>query len=151
MIISLDPGVKKAGVAVFHDKKLTEAWLAHGKNWQDTAQNVKSHFIACYSAELVMEKPQVYVQSKLKGDPDDLIGLALMAGCVAGMLSAGVKSVYLYFPRQWKGQVPKNIMTARTKEKLSDEERSRVDLPAKYLQHNVWDAVGIGLYHLKRH
>ena len=36
-------------------------------------------------------------------------------------------------------------------EKLSKAERQRVELPrAKSYQHNIWDAIGIGLHFLKR-
>lgn len=152
-MVSVDPGVKAAGVAVFEDKELTAAWLERGKGWLETAQGIYASIETRYPTEVVLrtewivEIPQVYTQDKLKGDPNDLIQLALVAGGL-GTLVGGIKT---YLPRQWKGQTPKKTSNARTQEKLSREEMSRVELPrAKSLHHNVWDAIGIGLYHVRR-
>jgi hypothetical protein len=41
-------------------------------------------------------------------------------------------------------------MTERIQSKLSVAEAKTIDLPAKSYQHNVWDAAGIGLHHLRR-
>jgi hypothetical protein len=96
----------------------------------------------------VIECPQVYVHSRAKGDPNDLIRLALMAGVIVGAI--GQKNVVEYRPAEWKGQVPKDVMTERIKRSLNKGEQSRVVLPrAMSLAHNVWDAVGIGLHHLR--
>jgi hypothetical protein len=81
----------------------------------------------------------------------DLISLAIFVGSAATrLLSLGLQPVF-YEPSAWKGSVPKDVMIERIKRRLSPEEHARVDLPrAKSLHHNIWDAVGIGLYHLKR-
>lgn len=131
--VSIDPGVRLCGLAAWIDGKLHYARL--------------DSCIAYWSSDwaLAIEKPQVYVQSKLKGDPNDLIDLAI----AVGKISTRFSEVVMYRPAQWKGQVPKDIMTERIKLKLSNRELDLVDLPAKSLQHNVWDAIGIGLHHLK--
>lgn len=151
VLICLDPGVKAAGVAIYEDNELSRAFLASGSGWQDTAQTAWELILDGYpfglrglNPELAIEIPQVY--EKRKTDPNDLISLALMAGAFAGR----AVEVTTYLPRIWKGQVPKHIMTRRIKKKLSPEEMTRVELPsARSLQHNVWDAVGIGQYHLR--
>ncbi len=154
MMISIDPGVKTAGVACWEDDELISAWLSKGETWDRTAFNVlcclEDHFPKeiILSAHAVIERPQVYREEFLKGDPNDLITLALMVGATAGYL---INEPTLYYPREWKGQVPKDTMIERIKGKLSEEEYRRVDLPrAKSLHHNIWDAVGIGLYQLGR-
>ena len=149
VIVSVDPGAKLAGVAIFNDELVT-AYLVKGNNALDTARSVWGS-LAIYNAaglHLVIEKPQVYVQSKQKGDANDLITLAIMVGALASHFDFDVT---LYLPRQWKGQVPKDIMIERIKTKLSKDELSRIELPrVQSLHHNIWDSVGIGLHHQKR-
>lgn len=98
---------------------------------------------------LAIEVPQVYGGPQ-KEDPNDLIDLAVSAGRV--IQSARWSEVTRYLPREWKGQTPKKIDNARTLKVLTPEERSVYDAcgVAKSLRHNLLDAVGIGLRHLKR-
>jgi hypothetical protein len=152
MLISLDPGVQVAGVAIFEDFELSRAFLVRGDGWHETASNAWDIIRDSYPAsvlilaDVVVEIPQIYDTRQI--DVNDLITLSLMAGAFVGK---GSPFVTTYLPAQWKGQVPKRIMTNRTKNKLSPEECARVELPsARGLQHNVWDAVGIGLHHLRK-
>lgn len=62
---------------------------------------------------------------------------------------------HAYFPREWEGNLnrkgPSDPVVERVKGRLTPEEFSRVVLPgASSKAHNVWDSVGIGLYHLGR-
>ena len=152
MLVSIDPGAKLAGVALWDDNELTCAWLTRGEDWRDTALNVSrevhQRIPRLDDVDVAIERPQVYVQSKQKGDPNDLITIALMAGGAASLTATGLVTVYL--PREWKQSVPKEIMVRRIQARLTSEERARVELPAPSLAHNVWDAVGIGLHQLKR-
>lgn len=155
MLVSIDPGVRLCGVAVFEDGELASAWLSKSSGWRTMAYCVVSDLQKRYPLEvlepgrLVIEKPQIYTQNKLKGDPNDLIDLACVVGALGVLMIRQELTTYL--PRQWKGQVPKHVMIERIKGKLSEDERKRIELPsAKSLQHNVWDAVGIGLHHERK-
>lgn len=101
-----------------------------------------------YFDEVVVEKPQIYVKSK--GDPNDLINVALAAGYWTGLGS----KVFTLLPNQWKGTVPKAICQARIEKKLTSKELAIVTKLTKKLgktkAHNVWDAVGIYLFHVGR-
>jgi hypothetical protein len=152
VLISLDPGVKVAGVAIFEDNELTRAFLARGSGWHETAEAAWQALTDSYPASVLLnadaavEIPQIYESRET--DPNDLITVALMAGAFASPVCGEITT---YLPFSWKGQVPKPIMTKRTKNKLSFEEHARVELPsARGLQHNVWDAIGIGLHHLRK-
>lgn len=113
---------------------------------------------------LGVETMQVYQGSRQKGDPNDLIPLAH----VAGFLHAAIRparAVY-YRPREWKGQVPANECCRRVIGRLSPLECSRVDGLDRFLaalataeranrevggtDHNTIDGVGIGLKLLGR-
>jgi len=75
--------------------------------------------------------------------------MACAAGGIATALLAQHQQAEVFFvlPYEWKKQVPKSISSRRSEDALSEDERERVALPsAKGLAHNVWDAVGIGLY-----
>ncbi len=97
--------------------------------------------------EIVIELPQVYGKSG-KGDPNDLIRVAAIAGVVAGRFD--VKTNFV-LPRTWKGQTPKPISHARARDVLSEREQKIVDSVAKGApKEDVWDAVAIGLWALNR-
>lgn len=153
MLVSLDPGAKLAGVACWTSSGvLASAFLVRGRDWFDTAtkvgEQVYLRFASDGPVDVVVERPQVYVQSKQKGDPNDLITVALMAGAAASNIAQGRVTACL--PREWKGSVPKDAMVERIRRRLTPEEYARVDLPARSLRHNVFDAVGIGLHQLGR-
>ena len=57
------------------------------------------------------------------------------------------KSILHVTPAQWKGQTPKKVTEQRARKALTWDELVAVELPsARSLHHNVWDAVGIGLW-----
>ena len=150
-MISIDPGLRSCGVALWNDSTLTSAFLLKGspKNiGPDAWQEMRAALIP-YSYQFphaVIEFPQVYVRSRSKGDPNDLLQIA----AIVGGLSALFTNVEVVRPAEWKGQVPKEVTRARAQARLSAGEISRVSLPTKSLEHNVWDAIGIGLWKIKR-
>lgn len=137
MLVSIDPGKHKCGMAWWEDTELVTAGLVESPPL----------LIPEKTNHLVIEVPQIYARSKSKGDPNDLIDLAVMVGRIISICDI---SYTLYRPREWKGQVPKDVMVSRIKGKLSKKELERITLPAKTLQHNVFDAIGIGLKYLNR-
>ena len=153
MILTVDPGSKKAGVALFEPTgKLMTAWLVEGRDWRETADAVMRTLpiSAVNMSAVCIEKMQWYPESPVP--VEDLITLSLMAGRVTGLFSGWVgDNTFEYLPRQWKGQVPKDIMIERIKAELLDKETGRLKLPKdKSKAKDVWDAIGIGLYHLRK-
>jgi len=153
MILCIDPGAKKAGVALFETTGLlTTAWLSEGKDWRETADNVMRGLpvSAGLISSVCIEKMQWYPQNPVP--VEDLITLSLMAGRATGLFSGWIgDNTFEYYPREWKGQTPKKIMIERIKAELTPKETKRVQLP-KHLkkQLDVWDAIGIGCYHLRK-
>lgn len=99
-----------------------------------------------------VEIPQVYSGPRAKGDPNDLIQVALCAGWVISQYrQADLKTVK---PAEWKGQEPKDITYKRVLASLDAVERATFDICLsrfnKGVRHNVVDAVGIGLWALRR-
>ena len=154
---SIDPGLNNCGVAIWNDETLVHAKLVKtqarkGASLSDRifwmAAAVK-RYLLCPHAEpvspvmtLVIELPQTYGGRAAKGDTNDLIHLAAVVGALIHL----APSVVLVRPREWKGNVPGDIFVERTKKKLSPEQVNKIDLPTKSLEHNVYDAVALGLW-----
>lgn len=107
---------------------------------------------------LVAEKPQHYLSHKSKGDPNHLTPLAIECGVLSGLAfcagkreddSDGIDEsrIRLWYPRQWKGQLPKSVTKHDCKRVLSHQEMlvAGSDTP-----HDKWDAIALGLYELDR-
>jgi len=159
MIVAVDPGIHDCGVSVWRpDGQLFTAGLVNNsaqqpgcENAQPMSEAVRLWLVANGAgapASLAIEVPQVYTRTHSKGDPNDLIDLACVVGAV--MAVRPWRSITAYRPAQWKGNVPKDVTAERALRDLSCAERLRVQECAPSLLHNVWDAVALGLAHLKK-
>lgn len=143
MLLSVDPGVHHHGCALWEGGELIAAWMSE-KDTPDILGEISSYIPVDLLNHVVIECMQVYASTGV-AKANDLLAVNWAAGELVGDLGHGL-AVTKYKPRAWKGQVPKGIMVKRIIQKLSIEERSRVELPtAASKQHNVWDGVGIGL------
>lgn len=149
--ISLDPGIRGCGVAFFESGELRRACylrnpVRHGDDLDAVAAMSRAIFGRFpYAKSVAAERMQIYAERSEK-DPNDLIPLAGISGAVASLVGAGV----WYKPFAWKGNIPKGEeFTRRVLSRLSITERSTVE-DAGHLSHNVYDAIGIGLFHLGR-
>lgn len=152
MLVAVDPGKLVAGVALFDDKELAAAWLVEGNHHFDTAERILDSVLDRVPRPLitrvVIEKMQIYLGERV--NKNDLIDVAIMTGATGEAFRLRLMNplvIELPHPRKWKGQVPKDVMVKRVIKTLSGEEHQRVRVPSqKKLAHNVWDAVGIGLW-----
>lgn len=168
LTMSIDPGVRCA-CAVWLDGQLVSAKLFGGLGGQvhpclepvDPVVEFACEFLPRLEMgkllglpsgkppfdEIVIEKPVVYDTKHQKGDQQDLIGLAIVVGALTSALAPYAQGILHVTPSQWKGQTPKPVTKKRAIKALSEDELAVVELPtAKGLQHNCWDAVGIGLH-----
>lgn len=142
-LISIDPGKKSSGIAVFENDILIDCCLQQSPSL--------FNILLPSISNVVIEKPQIYKQQLWKGDPNDLVEVAIVVGKYIQLFEECdiVETVY---PRLWKGQRPKAVDNNYTLSILSDGERdifNNVDIP-RHLQHNIIDAIGIGLWKLGR-
>ena len=157
-VLAVDPGTHSTGWARFEGGTMVAAGVALGGTGAQPARVVataRAVELANGSPtgldELVVEYPQVHKYgSAAKADPDDLLALALVAGAV--LQTYPDARARLVRPAQWKGQVPKAVMGRRVMEHLTPPERGVVDAVAMAHKpdHNMLDAIGIGLWHLGR-
>ena len=141
--LCIDPGKHAFGWALFEGTHL--AACAYTK--REALTNLRSLVVAAPFVVRI-ERPQIYPHSK--GDPNDLIDIAIFCGEAAYAFRA--YEVEFVLPHAWKGSVPKKVMTDRILNRLTAVERQIVEACGcpKSKIHNVLDAVGLGLWRLKR-
>ncbi|AGC44557.1 hypothetical protein MYSTI_03245 [Myxococcus stipitatus DSM 14675] len=167
-LVSIDPGLRHCGVALFDvpgggSATLLAAGLPKNpepqggelspSSWASMALAVRGWLqprLGDESYQLIIEMPRVYAAAHQKGDQNDLIQLSGVVGMLGGYLPnvATRRSVH---PRDWKGTLDADAFIERIKQRLDASEHLRVELPSSSaLHHNVWDAIGIGLHALGR-
>lgn len=170
-LLSLDPGIRVAGAALFRGSTLIAAELIRSP--EKTGNGVRACVVIAQEImswaahtlhmrtvgpmaartvdELIAEWPKIYATrlraGKTKEDPNDMPPLAGVGAALGALVyPATLNSVA---PSDWKGQVPPDAFLDRIVGRLSSEERTH--LPAEGAKaHNVIDAIGIGLHHLGR-
>lgn len=143
-LLSIDPGVHRAAVAWFHAGELARTW------YLEVEEDTGLHTLPPAPLNVLIEMPRVYKASQQKGDPNDVVALARVVGRLQEHYLREGKVVHLVEPRAWKGTLKKATMTERIRGRLSAAELRRVARAAKGLEHNILDAVGIGLHALGR-
>jgi hypothetical protein len=150
VFVYIDPGVHGCGVAAFGDNELLTAAYVNGLGGAHHPLLEVVGPVAAWVENLgvpvhtvMIEKPKVYDAAFQKGDQRDIVNLAVVVGALASKLNLPTA---LREPWEWKGQTPKDVTTARAKAVLEPEELAGIDMPRlKSLEHNVWDAVAMGL------
>jgi len=148
-LVSIDPNVKRMALAVWEDGVLQSTLYLRSdlKGCQHTFDLL--HELVLDPDEIAIEMMQIYRGGEQKKAA--LLKLNFYGGFAAGALYRDGTDVTGYLPRQWKGSVPKDKMLPRIMGKLTPVELQNVTLPTgKSYQHDVWDAVGVGLHHLGR-
>lgn len=158
-LISVDPGLRACGVAVFRESVLSRALFVvspersarGGAAWVAMAWAVAQAVAAESWTSAVVEFPQQYDGESHEVDRRDLSELTAVAGAVALVLSAKASVLWTPVPREWKGQVPKDVHGRRILSRLTPAETYRVEWPkAERFRHNVTDAIGLGLRRIGR-
>lgn len=162
-LIAIDPGVRSMAIAVFDDVgTLQDAWNEAVPGFGSLSRLLE-HW-GSPSVRLVLrlqrhvrlvrivvgERQIVYPGAKgLKTNPNDLLDLAMCSGAFYGALCVDmVASLTLVEPAEWKAQVPKDITKKRIEELLAPSEKVNIKKGGE--MHNVYDAIGIGLFALGR-
>lgn len=169
-MIAIDPGVHSMAIAVFGDGGvLLDAWNEESKSafkidvnlsvaeqierWGSPSvrliNRLQSH-VRLERNRIVGERQVVYPGAKgLKTNPNDLLDLAMCAGAFYGALCVDmVATLTVVEPAEWKAQVPKDITRKRIETLLGSTEKMLIKKGGE--MHNVYDAIGIGLFALGR-
>jgi hypothetical protein len=99
---------------------------------------------------VVAEMPQRYPHDTV--NPNDLITLAYRLGRVVGPLEREGAVIHTVLPREWKGQMPKDLCHRRSRAKLTPAELAIVDAVLPTLgakaKTDMLDAVALGQWAL---
>jgi len=157
-LIAIDPG-KATGVAVFDGSDPDLPFDGDRLKFADVCTFEDCRRVIEESAPLrqskpagdcIIEVPQVYQGQQQKGDQNDLIALAVMVGKYAECAKENRFVVKLVKPREWKGQLPKDVCWRRVRETLTPHELSQIPKLPKTKAHNMHDAIGLGTWFQKR-
>lgn len=165
VLVAVDPGIDRCGVATFLDARLTwagyvgvvqKASVSPFVRARDTARAVHDAVVHVGIDKISMvaiEWPRMYTPGKSKGGGRDLMLLVAVGSAFAALLSAET-IVDAIEPDRWKGQLPETVLTGRVIARLSSEERAVLTTCLETVpegkRHNVFDACGIALWVLKR-
>lgn len=117
LVVGIDPGLDACGVAVWDGHIMRSRTIRPKTNTLDKRVNEICDLLGSLRPRVVViEKPQVYKGHLSKGDPNDLIDLAILVGALVHLF--GPAKILLPKPVQWKGQVPKRIHHARIKQRV---------------------------------
>lgn len=153
--ISVDPGVRGCGVAVFSGDLLRAFYVKNpiekGDDYAaaaNMASAVLNSVLHDAATTAIIECPMVYSGAKQRGAQSDIVAVAGVSYSIAARLSAIGVDCFRVLPYQWKGQVPKEIMLRRIESTLMPTELTVIQKTPKSVRHNVIDAIGIGLHYL---
>ncbi len=149
LLIAIDPGKRVCGVSVWgcSPKKASLLYACSIRPMQDIqdlpsqVEDIWLQFSEGFEEappQFVFEVPQYYTKKRATFRGVDALFDVLDAFHKYGIL---VKD-YVY-PNQWKGNVPKKVHKRRIENALTTGEKERVDPSGT---HDMWDAVGIGLF-----
>lgn len=145
-VISIDPGKRHAGVAIWEHTTLTRAYLAQSPKDAPWLSFLKQLPPMCQRGYI--EIPQVF-----PGQParhEDLLQLAASAGAIAGYVRGDWEQIR---PAVWTKKTcsKKGPRIERALARLSETELARIEWPStKLRREDVGDAIALGLYALKR-
>jgi hypothetical protein len=143
-LLCVDPG-KTTGLAVFRDNALIQAFAGPSSEIlkKPPPSNVPLMTV-------VIENPR---WTPMRGvDPNDLLDLSRLVGRFEDYYTRAGHTVFLVTPMQWKGSVKKSIHNRRVLELLTAHETMLLPKRprAKDYDHNLVDAIGLGLWKLGR-
>jgi RNase H-fold protein (predicted Holliday junction resolvase) len=153
MILAVDPSSLSAGLAVFTEVRglLSYAQVVAPKPGgpQNVAKAIEEIARNYDITELAIEEPMEFRSKKgRKVKVDNLLLLARAVGATVARIN--VRTCY-YRPTEWKGQLPKRVTEKRIRAILSDNEMSKIKMPrGQKKRGDVFDAIGIGLFHIGR-
>ncbi len=150
--VGIDPGVHECGVAIeigLHRKALLVAGTL-----PEMLDLVWGYVPIAGRLYVCVEGQQIYRSEDSKGDPNDMINVAQVAGAMLGMLlvdHAPEPTVYkVPLPRTWKGSLPKKQHHARLARDFPHWVTPVKAQTKSRMQHHVWDAVGLLEWHRRQ-
>jgi hypothetical protein len=153
-LISIDPSVNNLGIAAWDlgSKKLLMYKLLHPLKDSKDDEFDKSYSMLCQIKQwkevygvnrIILEVPEHWAVSGFHArETGSIAKLMFVCGMIASLVDV-VDEFKLVTPRQWKGQLPKEVVANRLKDHYLP---LGVDLAS--INENVADAIEIGHYYI---
>lgn len=144
-ICSWDVGKRQSAWAFFYDGELEAA--SHG-HFDDLVEGAPF-----YAGCLVLIEFPNKEKHRAEIPLSDLLHLARRCGRIEQRyIDQGQKEIQLVLPVEWKGSVDKKVMNNRVLKRLTEDEKRKLPRRPRAgdYDHNLLDAVGIGLWKLGR-
>ena len=152
VVVAIDPGVRKGGIAIYVNGVLVHACTVHGKTPQDwvdqtIAEVLRLQVDGPWSITWVIEKMVHRDQADQKFEDLERVEASVyrLVDVIRSRSPLRGKVVRLK-PEKWKRQVPKPICHKRTRDILHAEEKATIQDQG----HDALDAVGMGLVYVGR-
>lgn len=165
-VLTVDPGLRCCGVAVWSPagrlvraglavNQVTKdrgpvAWAGMGKAagswWSGTLSDTSP-----YAPPALLLVERQVIQYGRTRNPADILELAGAAGAVVGQV--GGEKVAGYFDIEWKGTIQGDAMTEMIRRRIQAEPSEHRNIEwswHKALEHNILDAIGMGLFFFDR-
>lgn len=146
--LTIDPGLQGTGYAVWRGTDCIRAGVLTVPNTH--AWWKRAHMMSRSVQDVRLDPECVYVEhmayfggaKALGWRSGDLQRTVYLEGCIAGMWDLSITVPVTV--RDWKGQLPKDVVIRRVKDRFGAERCARLGLT-----EHAWDAVGMGLWVLK--
>jgi hypothetical protein len=153
-LVSVDPGRDHIALACWVDRELARCTLLAVDGRQEigaVATDLAALLESQDRADVVVVEYMCHRAGEAKSQARDLIDVTISGTAVAARL--GDELIYVS-ATSWKGQAPKAVIQRRVVERLSGIEMTALAatlcVVPRGRHHDLYDAVGIGLYHLGR-
>lgn len=154
VLVSWDPGLRESGAAVFVNGELSEVFAVYADTQDDGPRQwvamANAVYTRCNGCD-VFAFEQMQTRRGYEASHDNLVELSIISGMAAGMMRCTVAAVPA---NTWTRGRKKKVNAKLVRHQLDEAEEAvldaAIDATKKTNHKELYDAVGIGLYQLRR-
>jgi len=158
--LSIDVGTRTTGWAYFVDDELKYFGFIKPRDFRNDAscdaevaflraQDVFDALCDYKVDEVILEQPHHHRNTPNHENIRVLVQFTQALYTLFYLDAANGAKVHAYLPSEWKGTVPKQVTQRRVQEFLTESQQKTIDSYSKNVQHDVYDAIGIGKFRIK--
>lgn len=155
--IAIDPSINDCGLAIFNGKKLIiksllkpdskkDHYLDKCRSMISQIESIRDNYGNDY--QIVTEIPMHFGSSVERGNLARESGAIYKLTFLCGMIYNIDNDVIGYEPREWKGQMPKDVVARRLQKEYPKENIFNIKKNKFIIDHNIADAIGIGHFYI---
>ena len=152
-LIAIDPGRQGLAFACFRDGQFDYGFVEHLPEGLGPQREQARAVSPVTSADTAVVEEMVYYPQRGSAKASSQIAALLHLQTIGALAAAPARAISWCPARRWKGSLPKGVCRVRVRAALDKVELTRLEDNARSYGargHNLWDAVGLGLYCLGR-